>query len=237
VRDGCRSYERGERMKESIKLENVMKMYDRELRAINDVSFTINEKEHVVIRGASGSGKSTLIGLMSGMVAPSFGKIFVLDNAVHEMNSNAASNFRNLNFGIVQRSPSFMERSNLLENVAMPLTIRGISASKRIHAAKQQLKSLGLLYAASAHPQQISTYEAQIVSLARALIARPKILLLDEITAGLSEKESAQILGIIHDTSNLRDLIIISFSETKNSLLKADRYFTLNHGRIQEDIS
>ena len=224
-------------MKECIKVENAIKMYDRGLRAINDVSFTINEKEHVVIRGAAGSGKSTLIGLMSGMVAPSFGKVFVLDRAVHEMNSDASSNFRNLNFGIVQRSPSFMERSNLLENVAMPLTIRGISASKRMQAAKQQLKALGLLYAAKAHPQQISNYEAQIASIARALIAHPKILLLDEITAGLSEKESAQIIDIIHDIGKLRDFIIISFSQSKNNVLRADRHFTLNHGRIQEDIS
>ena len=77
-------------MKEVIKLENVKKIYGAGLHAINDVSFSINEKEHVLIYGEAGSGKSTLISLISGMRPPSAGKIFVLDRVVHEMNPNVS---------------------------------------------------------------------------------------------------------------------------------------------------
>ncbi|MBC8060296.1 MAG: ATP-binding cassette domain-containing protein [Clostridiaceae bacterium] len=223
-------------MKESIKLENVKKIYDRGQGAINDVSLCINEKEQVLIYGTAGSGKSTLMRLIAGLEVPSSGKVFVLDKAVHEMKSDVAADFRNLNFGIIQRNSCFMKSMNLLENVAMPLTVRGVATSKRIHAAKNQLKALGLLYAAHAYPEGISTYEAQLASIARALIGQPKVLLLDEITAGLSEKEGSQILGIIHDIEKLRDLVVISFSGTKDCILRWDRYFTLNHGRIQEEI-
>ena len=129
-----------------------------------------------------------------------------------------------------------MRNMNLLENVALPLTLRGVSTSERMHAAKQQLKALGLLYVAHAYPERISTYEAQLASIARALIAQPKVLLLDEITTGLSEKEGFQILGIIHDIGKLRELVVISFSGTKDCIVQWDRFFTLDHGRIQEEI-
>jgi len=224
-------------MKEIIKLEKVKKIYSAGLHAINDVSFSINEKEHVLIYGEAGSGKSTLISLISGMEPLSAGKIFVLDRVVHEMNSNVSSDFRNSNFGIIQSKPSFMNNINLAENVAMPLAIRGIAYPKRIHEAKLQLKTLGLLNVAQTYPEQISTYEAQLVSIARALIIQPKILLLDDITVGLSEKEGSQILGIINDIGKLREFAIIDFAEAKNNIFSADRYFTLKHGRIQEEIS
>lgn len=224
-------------MSEFIKFENVKKIYSDGRYAVKDVSFVIHEKEYVLFHGAPESGMSALIRLFSGLDAPTDGKIFINDRALHEVSRDEAADFRNLNFGIVQETPCFLEHINLLENVALPLTVRGVSAHKRIKAAKQQLKDLGILYATRAYPKQITTYEAQIASIARALVARPKILLLEDITAGFSERESRQILDIIEDVRKHGECVIIHFSGTKSGLLSADRYFTLDHGMIGEDMS
>lgn len=224
-------------MSDIIKLEKVTKTYDRGQRAVNGVSLSIKEKEYVVIYGDVGSGKSTLMRLIAGLQKPTDGKIIIFDRVVNELNSEAASAFRNMNFGIMQRNPCFMGNINLLDNVALPLAIRGTAPSVRIAAAKKLLETLELLYAAEAYPSQISGYEAQKAALARALITQPKILLLDEVMGSLSIKEAEQLFGILGDFRKSGDYIIVSFSGTKNSILPADRYFTLDHGSIQEDIS
>ena len=236
MRNGCRNYDGGERIIGIIRLENVIKIVPGGQRAVNYVSFTIQGKENVVIYGTPGSGKSILMRLIAGMEAPSAGKIFVMDKALHEMSSDAAAGFRNRTFGIMQRDPCLIERLTVLENVTLPLAVRGISYGKRIQAAKEQLKTLGLLNVAHTYPTQISFYEAQMVSLARALIAKPQILLLDEMTAGLSITETHQILGIIHALWKFGKYTIVSFSGTKSCMFHADRYFMMDHGMIWEEI-
>ena len=222
-------------MNELIKLENVVKMVPGGLRAVNGVSFTIQEKENVVVYGAPGSGKSTLMRLIAGMEPPSGGKIFVMDKEVHAMDPDAAAGFRNRTFGIMQKDPCPMEHLTVLENAALPLAVRGIPYGKRMQAAKEQLKTLGLLNVAHAYPAQLSFYEAQTASLARALIAQPPILLLDEMTAGLSAKETDQILGVIHALWKFGKYTIVSFSGTKNCVLHPDRCFVLDHGTVREE--
>ena len=96
------------------------------------------------------------------------------------------------------------------------------------------MKALGLLYAANAYPEQISAYEAQIASIARALIAHPKILVLEEITLGLSAKEAEKIFATIADVKKNGDYTILSFSGSKSDVLQADRYIEFNHGTIRE---
>ncbi|MHB1313931.1 MAG: ABC transporter ATP-binding protein [Christensenellales bacterium] len=223
-------------MKEILKLENVIKMYGGERRAVNDVSLCVFEGENIMISGAAGSGKSTLMRLIAGMEHPSAGEIFILNKAVHTMDSGTASVFRNHTFGVMLRSPAFMEHLPVLENVALPLAIRGMAAPQRAKKAMALLKELGLSYAAHTYPGQLSIYEAQLASLARAIISKPGILLLDEITANLSEKESGRMLGMIHALWQAGDYSIISFSTAKDSVLRPDRCFRLDHGTIREEI-
>lgn len=224
-------------MSEIIRLENVIKVAENDRRAVNGINISINRKERVAIHGGTGSGKTTLMLLIAGMEPPSSGKVFVLDKAVHEMDADTAAEFRNLNFGIMRRNPGFMRRMTLQENIELPLAARGMAAQKREWAASEQLKTMGLSYAGHAHPIQLSRYEMQVASIARALVAQPKILLMDEITADLTSKEAEQIIGIIHAIWQFGDLTIVSFSDNSSSAFHADRYFTLDQGKIQEDKS
>jgi putative ABC transport system ATP-binding protein len=223
-------------MTEIIRLENAVKMAAGDRRALSGVSMRIQEKERVEIYGAPGSGKTTLLKIITGMEKPNDGNVFVLGRPVHEMDADTAAKFRNRNFGILPRDPAFLPGLSVLENVALPLAIRGVGAAQRKKAAMAALKLLEIAYAAQARPARLSGYELQLASLARACAAQPKILLLNEMTAGLSEKETAGILDILNKIIDSGNYTLISFTGTKNSGLSVERKFTLDHGKLQEDI-
>ncbi len=223
-------------MREIIRLENVVKMMDDGRRAVNGVSFSVSKGDCMAVHGASGSGKTTLMRLIAGMERPSSGKVFVLDQALHEMDADAAAGFRNRYMGILNRNPAFMDGLTVLDNVALPLAIRGISLAQREKTAKEQLKTLGLQYAANARPSQLSALELQKASIARALTAHPQILLLDDTAAGLSEKDAEQIKSILRALSKFGEYTVIEFSETNSGLICSDSTLILTHGKIREEI-
>lgn len=223
-------------MKEAIKLENVIKMYPGGRRAVNGVSLSVYEGERAVLNGSPGSGKSTLMRLIAGMEKPSDGKITVMGKAVEKMSPDIASVFRSKHFGIVLRSARLMERLTVLENTALPLALRGIPAGKRNSMARDQLKALGLDTIAGAYPRQLSPYEAQLASVARALTAQPEILMLDEACAGLSEKETERLSEIINTIGRFGDFTVLNFCENGCGFT-ADKNIRLEYGTIREDRS
>lgn len=223
-------------MKEIIKLENVVKMYPGERRAVSDVSLAINKGQRVTIQGAPGSGKSALMRLIAGMERPSAGSIFVLEKAVHEMDEGAAAAFRNRHIGMMEREPGFIEKLSVLENTAMPLTVRGIPVFKRNREAKERLKETGLLSVINALPQQLSVFEKTLASVARMLIARPEILLLDEIFAGLLDREKERLSVFINSLGKSGNHTIIVFCAEMNNSLIMDRKIKISGGRIQEEL-
>jgi putative ABC transport system ATP-binding protein len=223
-------------MREIIRLENVVKMMDDGRRAVNGVSLSVSKGDYMAVHGASGSGKTTLMRLIAGMERVSSGAIFVLGEALHEMDADAAAGFRNRYMGILNRNPAFMDGLTVLDNVALPLSIRGISLAQREKTAKEQLKTLGLQYAANARPSQLSALELQKASIARALTAHPQILLLDDTAAGLSEKDAEQIKGILRALSKFGEYTVIEFSETNSGLICSDSTLILTNGKIREEI-
>lgn len=224
-------------MKEIIKLENVVRMIDDNRRSVNGVSLSINEKERVAVYGVSGSGKGTLMRLIAGMERPSDGKIFVADKAVQEMDADEAAVFRNRNIGIVRPEAGLMERLSVFDNVSLPLVIRGVPATRRNKEVKELLKTLGILHIADASPAHLSVYETRAVSIARALVAQPKILLMYEAAAGLSERDAERLIGTINAISKYGDYTLLSFSVNVTAGLRTDRTFLLEYGKIQEERS
>jgi ABC-type methionine transport system ATPase subunit len=137
----------------------------------------------------------------------------------------------------MQREPAFLQCLTVIENVAMPLVLRGIPVFQRNREAKEQLKALGLEYATHAYPSQLLAYEKRVASFAQALIAQPAILLVDDITAGLSEKETVQLTDLINDIGNSGGITIINFCTESDQNFIADKRFKLDHGKIREDRS
>lgn len=221
----------------AIELAHVTKMMPGGRRAVNDVSLCVREKERILVRGAPGSGKDTLMRLVAGMEPPDSGEICVLDKAVHRMGQRTASDFRNKHMGVMLREPRLIPSMTVLENVSLPLVVRGIPSAQRNQAAKKLLKDLGLRHIAHARPEQLSVYEARAAALARALVGEPSILLLYEVFAGLSVRESEQLAGVIDAVTQFRQLTAILFSASAHCNMDMDRTIALDHGTIREDRS
>ncbi len=222
-------------MSEIIRLENVIKMSPGGRRGINGVSLSVSKGERVAIHGAPGSGKTMLARLIAGMERPSSGKVFVLGKAMHQMDSDATAAFRSRHIGLLPRHPALMESLSVLENVTLPLAIRGIPLAQREKTAKEQLKTLGLAYTANARPSQLPALELQKASIARALTVQPQILLLDDTAADLSEKDAEQIKGILRALLKFGEYTILELLGTNSSLICSDSTLILNHGKIQEE--
>jgi ABC-type lipoprotein export system ATPase subunit len=221
-------------MSDMIRLEHVVKVIGGDRRAISDVSLSVQKKERVAVQGGPGSGKTMLMRLIAGMEHPSDGSIYVSEQAVHKMGTGTAAAFRSKTFGILQRKPAFMENLSVLENVTMPLIIADISAADRKKTAREQLETMGLQYAASAHPSQLSVLETHKLAIARAVITKPPIFLIDELAAGLSEKDTKQIEDILHALLQSGEYTVLEFAGAGNALSQPDRVLNLAHGRLEE---
>jgi putative ABC transport system ATP-binding protein len=155
---------------------------------------------------------------------------------VHEMSADQAADFRNRHIGVILRNPGFMEHLTLIENVALPLALRGVTTFQRNKAAKERLVSLGLDYATHAHPSQLSAYERKLATLARVLIAEPELLLLDDIAAGLSEKDAGKFGELFNKTVLSGNFSVICFCTERCQNFAADKRYRLEYGKLQEDL-
>jgi ABC-type ATPase involved in cell division len=222
-------------MEEVIRLDNVVKMNEDGRRVIGGISFSIKERECVTIRDAAGSGKTALMRLIAGLDKPSAGHIHVLGRPVHEMKTDVAAAFRNNNIGILPRDPAFLDNLTLYYNLAMTLVILGQTPAKWRGRVQEQLKELGLLYAAHAHPPQLTPLERHKAAIARALVGNPKILLLDDFTADLSVADAEEIKAMMHAVVRYGAYTVVELTGADAGLICHDRTLTLDHGKLQEE--
>ena len=217
---------------ETILLEDVVKLDVTGRKVINGLSLRVYSGEKVRIAGGAGSGKTCLIRLISGMESPDSGKVSVLGHPLYEMNADAKAEFRSIHIGLVSRYPAFLRRLTVLENVAMPLTLRGVSLAEREKYARTQLKKLELLYIAQSRSSQLTMYELQAASVARALVSQPEILLLDDMSADLSIKDKEKMGDLLRGVHKSSGYTILELISGENSILDADRKFSLTKGKV-----
>lgn len=219
-------------MKDIITFKNVTKEYDlgeKKLLAANDVSFSINEGEFVVVLGPSGAGKSTILNLLGGMDFASSGEIIVNGENITSFNDNKLTEYRAKNVGFVFQFYNLIPTLTAYENVALTKEI-----VKSPLDVKEVLTSVGLEDHINKFPSQLSGGEQQRVSIARALCKNPTMLLCDEPTGALDSETGVVILSLLQQMSreNKKTVIIV----THNAVLAqaADKVIKVKNGKIKE---
>lgn len=218
---------------EILKVENVIKTYangDKLLYALNDVSFSVNQGEFIAIVGPSGSGKSTLLHIIGGIDKPTDGKAFINGTDISKLNTDKMTIFRRRNIGLVYQFYNLLPTLNVEDNIVLPLLLDGKKVDK--DKLEELIKLLGLEERRKAMPSELSGGEQQRVSIARALINNPSIILADEPTGNLDSKASKEIVDLFkyYNKTYKQTLLIVTHDE--KTALQADRILRLEDGKL-----
>ncbi|MBQ6100084.1 MAG: ABC transporter ATP-binding protein [Methanobrevibacter sp.] len=214
-----------------IEFKNVNKEYrsgDHILKAMDNVNFTIEEGEFVVILGPSGAGKSTLLNLLGGLDSVTSGQIIVKGQNVESFNDNQLTEYRAKNVGFIFQFYNLIPNLTSLENVELMKDIVDVNID-----GLSVLDSVGLKDHANQFPSQLSGGEQQRVSIARAVAKQPAMLLCDEPTGALDSKTGVLILSLLQDMSNNKNTTVVIV--THNAILAeaADKVIRIKNGQIE----
>jgi putative ABC transport system ATP-binding protein len=224
-------------MKPVIEIYNLSKMFgisDATTVALDNLTLRINKGEFVCIMGPSGSGKTTLMNIIGLLDAPTLGEYYLEEKPVAELSQRKRAKYRRDKIGMIFQNFNLLSRLNVIENVALPLTYKGMFRTKRLRQASKLLTTFGLHEREYYMPYQLSGGQLQRVAIARALVNKPAILLADEPTGNLDSKASDIImreLSEIHQKGNT----IIMVTHNPEVALYADRIIQMMDGRVASD--
>jgi lipoprotein-releasing system ATP-binding protein len=205
-----------------------------DLTVFEDLSMTISRGERVALTGESGTGKSTLLHMLGLLDAPSSGRIFLGDTDVTSLDEAALASVRNRQIGFVWQMNTLLPEFTAVENVMMPLLIRGVGAQEARTEALSRLVETGLESRGHHRAGELSGGEQQRVVLARALVARPAILLADEPTGNLDERNGLMIMELIERLHEANGLTTLYVTHNPAFAERATRILELRGGRLLE---
>ena len=221
-----------------IQLEDITKVYkmgDTEVRALDGVSLHISPHEFVAIIGQSGSGKSTLMNMIGCLDVPTSGRYFVEGVEVSKMTDNEQADFRNKKIGFIFQQYNLLSKLSAKENVELPLIYSGVPSGKRSKMAVEALKRVGLENKMHHKPTELSGGQQQRVSIARALAAKPSLILADEPTGALDSNTGIEIMQMLHELHEEGNTIVIITHDLKIAN-QAKRIVTISDGKIISDV-
>ena len=221
---------------EILKVENLKRVYGTgasKVVALDNVSFTVEKAQFVSIVGASGSGKSTLLHLIGGVDRPTSGKVFINDEDIYKLNNDDLAIFRRRQIGLIYQFYNLIPILNVIENISLPLELDGRKPDKK--DLNEMIELLGLENRKSHLPSQLSGGEQQRVSIGRALITRPSLILADEPTGNLDSKASEEIVSLLKKTNKKYNQTIIMITHNLEIAKMTDRIITIEDGRIVDD--
>lgn len=218
-----------------IRLQDVRKEYvvgDSHIHALDGVSLTVSPGEFVCISGRSGSGKSTMLNMLAGLEKPTSGEIVILDKHIENMSESARIRFRRQYIGFVFQSYNLMPQYTAVENVELPLMLRGIGKRERRKQALAVMEQVGIVSHAEHKPSELSGGQQQRVGIARALITKPPIIFADELTGNLDTKTSAEIMDLLTGLFRSSGTTFMLVSHDPDMSRYTDRTIHLLDGKI-----
>ena len=219
-----------------IEIKDFTKIYNGgkagEVKALDDVSLTIEDGEFVAVTGESGSGKSTLLNLIGALDAPTQGKIYVGGQDISGFSEEQAAKFRRENVGFVFQGFYLEESFSVLVNVEIPLILRGTDEKEREARAREMLEKFDLADKAEAMPAQLSGGQMQRVCIARALAGGAKLVLADEPTGNLDSVSGSAVIDVFRKLAE-EGVTIVMVTHNKEFAARCDRIIELKDGRVQ----
>lgn len=219
-----------------LEVKNLCKNYGKGstlVKALDNVSFSVEEGEFVAIVGASGSGKSTLLHILGAVDKPSSGKVIIRGVDIFKENDDALAVFRRRHIGLIYQFYNLIPTLNVEENMTLPLLLDGKKVNRDYLC--ELLNILGLENRVNHLPNELSGGQQQRVSIGRALISRPDIILADEPTGNLDSKASLEIMKLLKLSNEKYNQTIIMITHDMNLAKCADRVITIEDGHIIKD--
>jgi len=221
---------------EILKVEHLCKTYGSGstlVKALNDISFTVEKGEFVAIVGASGSGKSTLLHILGGVDKPTSGRILVNDCDVFQFDEANLAIFRRRQVGLIYQFYNLIPVLNVKENIELPVLLDNKKPDESY--LNELIETLGLTDRIHHLPNELSGGQQQRVSIGRALMNHPALLLADEPTGNLDSKASKEIMELLEISNKKYDQTIIMITHDQSLAMHASRIITIDDGKIIKD--
>ncbi len=206
-----------------------------DIDAVKNVSLKIRKGEFIIISGPSGAGKTTLLNMVSGIDLPSSGEVMISGNSIKSFSKNQLNELRRKTIGMVFQAHALMPLLSAYENVELPLRILGISGKERKNKTEEILEILGLKYRMSHRPYELSGGERQRVSVARALVRKPKILVADEPTSQLDSVNTEIVFEQIKDICKKFNTTVVLATHDQRMKKFGDKLFNMRSGELNEN--
>ena len=221
---------------ELLKIENLTKIYgsgENEVRALDNVSFSVEKGEFLAIIGPSGSGKSTLLHILGGVDRPTSGKVWLDGQDVYAQDEEQLAIFRRRQVGLIYQFYNLIPVLNVVENMTLPVLMDGRKVNEE--RLEELLDTLGIKDRTSNLPNQLSGGQQQRVSIGRALMNAPSVVLADEPTGNLDSKNSQEIVELLRSSNLKYNQTLIVITHDESIALQADRIIAIEDGRITRD--
>lgn len=221
---------------EILRCENLTKEYgegNTKIKALDNVSFSVEKGEFVSIIGPSGSGKSTLLHILGGVDKPTSGKVFIEDTDIHSLNEDKLAIFRRRQIGLIYQFYNLMPVLNVDENIMLPHLLDGRKMDQE--RLDKIVEQIGLTDRRKNLPSQLSGGQQQRVSIGRAMFNKPAIVLADEPTGNLDRKTGEEIMKLLKESNRKQKQTLILITHDESIALQADRIIYIEDGKLTRD--
>lgn len=219
-----------------VEVKNLSKIYgkgDTAVKALDDISFSVNKGEFVCIIGPSGSGKSTLLHLLGGVDRPTSGKVLIDETDIYDLNETELAIFRRRQIGLIYQFYNLIPILTVEENITLPMLLDQQKVDP--NQLNKVVKILGLDQRLTHLPNQLSGGQQQRVSIGRALISNPAIMLADEPTGNLDSKNGKEIMDLLKMFNKTYNQTLIVITHDERIALQADRIISIEDGKVAKD--